>query len=156
MDQAGARSVADTVGRLFHEMHKGIREQVEGVDREALNWKPHPDANSVVVLVAHTLGSEREMIRAVRSLSTERDRTAEFKAEAGAADLLAMLDSADRELDEHVGALTAADLIEMRPRGDRPPKPGLEWLLSNYGHAREHLAQIELTKQLYEAHEGRR
>jgi hypothetical protein len=151
MDQAGARTVADTVGRLFRELHQGIREQVDGADREALNWKPHPDANSVVVLVVHTLGSEREMIRAVRSLTTERDRTAEFKAEAEANDLLALLDRADRELDEHVGALTAADLIEMRPRGDRPPKPGLEWLLSNYGHAREHLAQIQLTKQLYSA-----
>lgn len=143
--------MADTVGALFHEVHRGIREQVEGVDRQALNWKPHPDANSVAVLVVHTLGSEREMIRAVRMLSTERDRPAEFKAEADAADLIALVDQADRELDEHVGALTAADLTEMRPRGDRPPKPGLEWLLSNYGHAREHLAQIQLTKQLYEA-----
>jgi len=149
MDQAGARAVADTVGRLFHELHQGIREQVEGVDRDAINWKPHPDANSVAVLVVHTLGSEREMIRAVRMVSTERDRPAEFKAEAEAADLLALLDRADRELDEHIGALTAADLTEMRPRGDRPPKPGLEWLVSNYGHAREHLAQIQLTRQLY-------
>jgi DinB superfamily len=151
MDETGARTLANTVGALFYEVHQGIREQVVGVDREALNWKPHPDANSVVVLVVHTLGSEREMIRAVRLLSTERDRPAEFKADADAVDLLALLDRADRELDEHVGALTAADLTEMRPRGDRPPKPGLEWLLSNYGHAREHLAQIQLTKQLYEA-----
>jgi hypothetical protein len=84
-------------------------------------------------------------------LSTERDRPAEFKAEADAAGLLALLDRADRELDEHVGALTAADLTELRPRGDRPPRPGLEWLVSNYGHAREHLAQIQLTKQLADA-----
>jgi hypothetical protein len=149
MDETGARTVADMVARLFHEVHQGIREQVEGVDRDGLNWKPHPDANSLAVLVVHTLGSEREMIRAVRLLSTERDRPAEFKAEAGASDLIALLDRADRELDEHISALTAADLTEMRPRGDRPPKPGLEWLLSNYGHAREHLAQIQLTTQLY-------
>ncbi len=148
MDQADAKKLADTFGRLFHEVHQGIREQVEGVDRDALNWKPHPDANSVAVLVVHTLGSEREMIRAVRKISTERDRPAEFKAEADAADLLALVDRGDRELDEHVGALTAADLTDMRPRGDRPPRPGLEWLVSNYGHAREHLAQIQLTTQL--------
>jgi hypothetical protein len=151
MDETGARTVADMVARLFHEVHQGIREQVDGANRDALNWKPHPDANSVAVLVVHTLGSEREMIRAVRLLSTERDRPAEFKAEADAAELIALLDRSDRELDEHIGALTAADLTEMRPRGDRPPKPGQEWLLSNYGHAREHLAQIQLTKQLYEA-----
>jgi hypothetical protein len=149
MDETGARTVAETIGRLFREVHQGIREQVGGADRESLNWKPHPDANSVAVLVVHTLGSEREMIRAVRSISTERDRPAEFKAEADAADLLALLERADRELDEHVGLLTAADLSQMRARGDRPPKAGLEWLLSNYGHAREHLAQIQLTQQLY-------
>ena len=150
MDESAARTTANMIGGLFHEVHQGIREQVQGAGRDALNWKPHPEANSVAVLVVHTLGSEREMIRAVRLISTERDRPAEFKAEAGAADLLALLDRADRELDQHVGALTAADLSEMRPRGDRPPKPGLEWLLSNYGHAREHLAQIQLTKQLYD------
>ena len=151
MDEAGARIIATTVGALFHDVHKKLREHVRGMDQGTLNWKPLPLANSVAVLIVHTLGSEREMIRAVRSLSTERDRESEFRAEAGAADLLSMLDQVDGELDEHLGALTAADLTELRPRGDRPPRPGLEWLLSNYGHAREHLAQVELTKQLYDS-----
>jgi len=151
MDEAGARTVASTFGGLYHSVHDQLREQLRGMDHGTLNWKPLPLANSVAVLIVHTLGSEREMIRAVRSLPTERDRESEFRAEAEAADLLALLDQADRELDEHLGALTAANLTELRPRGDRPPRPGLEWLLSNYGHAREHLAQIELTKQLYDS-----
>ena len=151
MDEAGARTVATTLGTLYHWVHDQMREQVRGMDHGTINWKPLPLANSIAVLIVHTLGSEREMIRAVRKLATERDRDAEFKAESDAADLIALLDQADRELDEHLGALTVADLTEMRPRGDRPPKPGLEWLLSNYGHTREHLAQIELTKQLYDS-----
>jgi hypothetical protein len=121
------------------------------MDAGTLNWKPLPQANSIAVLIVHSMGSEREMIRAVRSLPTERDRESEFRAEAQAAELLALLDQVDRELDEHLGALTVADLTELRPRGDRPPRPGLDWLLSNYGHAREHLAQVELTKQLYDS-----
>ncbi|HXB04090.1 MAG TPA: DinB family protein, partial [Candidatus Angelobacter sp.] len=132
-------------------LHDKLREQVQGMDAGTLNWKPLPLANSIAVLIVHTLGSEREMIRAVRALATERDREAEFRAEAEAAALLDLLDQVDRELDEHLAALTAADLTELRPRGDRPPRPGLEWLLSNYGHAREHLAQVELTKQLYDS-----
>jgi DinB superfamily len=151
MDEAGARAVATTVGALFHAVHDEMRKQVRDLDHGTINWKPLPLANSIAVLIVHSLGSEREMIRAVRKLSTERDREAEFKAESDAADLIAQLNRADRELDEHLGALTAADLTEMRPRGDRPPKPGMEWLISNYGHAREHLAQIELTKQLYDS-----
>jgi hypothetical protein len=151
MDEAGARTIATTVGALYRDLHDKLREQVRGMDAGTLNWKPLPLANSVAVLIIHTLGSEREMIRAVRSLPTERDRESEFKAEAEAADLLALLDQLDRDLDEHLAALTAEDLTELRPRGDRPPRPGLEWLLSNYGHAREHLAQVELTKQLYDS-----
>jgi hypothetical protein len=151
MDEAGARTIAATIGVLLHEVHDKLRSQVQDLDRGTLNWKPLPLANSIAVLIVHTLGAERDMIRAVRSLSTERDRESEFRAEAEAADLLALLDQADRELDENLGAMTAADLTELRPRGERPPRPGLEWLLSNYGHAREHLAQVELTKQLYDS-----
>jgi hypothetical protein len=151
MDEAGARIIATTIGALFHAVHAGMREQVLDVDPGTLNWRPLPQANSIAVLVTHALESEREMIRSVRLLQTERDRDAEFRAEANAAELLALVDRADREVDEHVGALTAADLTEMRPRGDRPPRPGIYWLISNYGHVREHLAQIELTKQLYDS-----
>jgi hypothetical protein len=151
MNGSGARMIADTIGVLFHAVHENMRAQVRGMDAGTLNWRPLPLANSIAVLIVHTLGSERETIRAVRLQTTERDREGEFKAEASAADLLALLDRADRELDEHLSALTAADLTEMRPRGDRPPRTGLEELLSNYGHAREHLAQIELTKQLYDS-----
>ena len=93
----------------------------------------------------------REAIHAVRLQVVGRDRPAEFKVEVEADELLALLDRADRELDEQLGGLTAADLTELRPRGDRPPRPGLDWLVSNYGHTREHLAQIELTKQLYDS-----
>jgi hypothetical protein len=151
MDESGARAVATTVGALYHSVHDLMREQVRDMDHGTLNWKPLPLANSIAVLIVHTLAAERDAIRAVRLLTTERDREAEFKAEAEGADLLALLDKADLELNELIGGMTAADLTEMRPRPPRDPKPGLEWLLSNYGHAREHLAQIELTKQLYDS-----
>jgi hypothetical protein len=151
LDQAGARWLATKVAGLYRDLHEKMRDQVRGLDHGTLNWRPLPKANSVAVLVTHTLGSEREMIRALRKISTDRDRDSEFKVEAEADDLLGLLDQADRDLDEHLGALSAADLTDPRPRGDRPPRPGIEWLLSNYGHAREHLAQIELTKQLYDS-----
>ena len=151
MDSVSARTIAETIGSQFHTVHDELRTQVEGLDRKALNWKPHPEANSIAVLVFHTLGSEREMINAVRGIATDRDRGAEFEIEADAADLIALLELADGDLDDHIAALTAHDLTVPRPRGDRPPRPGLEWLVRNYGHAREHLAQIELTKQLYDA-----
>src|SRR5438105_9260526 len=151
MDEAGAREVGEAFQKLFHELHDGFRKQVTGLDHGTLNWRPLPKANSIAVLVTHSLGSEREMLRSVRRAASERDRDSEFKVEAEAADLLALLDQMDREVDELLGALTVEDLTENRPRGDNEPRPGLYWLISNYGHAREHLAQIELTKQLYDS-----
>jgi hypothetical protein len=146
MDENGARTFATTIGTLYRAVHEQMREHVRGMDRGTLNWKPLPLANSVAVLIVHTLGSERELIHAVRSITADRDRDAEFKAESDAAEMLALLDEADRGL-ELLDSLTAADLTELH----RPPRPGLDWLMSNYGHAREHLAQIELTKQLYDS-----
>jgi hypothetical protein len=145
------QNLAAGLAKVFHEMHDSFREQVRGLDHGTLNWRPLPKANSIAVLVVHSLGSQREMLRAVRQVSIDRDRDSEFKAEAEAADLLALLDQADKDVDEFVGALTEDDLVGMRPRGTNPPRPGIEWLVSNYGHAREHLAQIQLTKQLYDS-----
>jgi DinB superfamily len=138
-------------GTLYADLHENLRAQVRGLDDGTLNWRPLPKANSVAVLVTHTLGSELEMMRSVRTMPTQRDRDSEFRAEAGAERLLEMIDAADREMSELIAAATEADLTELRPRGDRPPRPGIHWMISNYGHAREHLAQIELTKQLYDS-----
>src|SRR5438067_8541714 len=133
----------------FHSVHDNVRALIQGLDDVALNWKPHPEANSIAVLVTHTLGSEREMLAAVRGVIVDRHRPSEFVAEADGKQLAELIDGADAHLGDHAGALTAEDMTTARPRGDRQPRPGLEWLVTNYGHAREHLAQIELTRQLY-------
>lgn len=151
MAELDARFVAKTFGGLFRDLHERFRNQVRDLDPGTLNWRPLPKANSIAVLVAHSMGSEREMIRAVRSLPSDRDRDSEFKVEAEASELLQLLDRADHEMEQHLGDLTAEDLVEDRPRKDHEPRPGLYWLISNYGHSREHLAQIELTKQLYDS-----
>src|SRR6266566_3470443 len=141
MDEAGARTIGEAFKKLFHDLHDELREQVRGLDHGTLNWRPLPKANSIAVLVTHSIGSERETIRAVRSVASDRDRDSEFKVEAAAADLLGLLDQTDRELDQHLAGLTVEDLTQDRARKDQDPRPGLHWLISNYGHAREHLAQ---------------
>lgn len=137
--------------KLYAELHENLRTQVRDHDDGTLNWRPLPKANSLAVLVTHILGSELEMMRSVRSAPAPRDRESEFQVELGAVRLLEMIDAADNEMADLVASVTTADLTEMRPRGDRPPRPGIEWMISNYGHAREHLAQMELTKQLYDS-----
>lgn len=132
----------------FKAVHEDLRKEVRGMDTESLNWKPAPETNSIAVLVVHTLGSEAEVYRIVANVPSERDREAEFKVAETEADLLAKLDEADALIDELAAKITAADLEDARPRRNNPPETGLHWLLTNYGHAREHLAHIQLTRQL--------
>jgi hypothetical protein len=146
--------VAEIV-RGFKDVHARLREEVRGLGREELNWAPAPETNSVAVLVVHTLGSEMETVRIAADVPHPRDRDAEFRTEdADAERLLALLDEANDLLDDLAPTITAEDLATPRPRRQYAPEPCLHWLVINYGHAREHLAHIQLTRQLYAARTG--
>lgn len=148
----------DVVARIseqFKVVHGQLRDEVRGASADELNWIPAPETNSIAVLVHHTLGSEAEVYRVVANVPTQRDRLAEFgHAVAADAALLQELDVADALVDELAPRITAADLAERRSRRDSEPESGLHWLVTNYGHAREHLAHIQLTRQLYRAAHG--
>ena len=148
LDDPGAEYVLGIIHAGFQDVHRQICDVIRGLDRESINWKPHLEANSIAVLVAHLLGSEREMLAAVRGITISRDRASEFVVDPDPAGLQSMLDEADAWLEEQTGAMKATDLNADRPRGDNSPRPALSWLVTNYGHAREHLAQMQLTRQL--------
>jgi uncharacterized damage-inducible protein DinB len=142
--------VVAKIAEQFRVVHGHLRDEVRDLSVEELNWKPGPETNSIAALIVHTLGSEAEVLRVAAKVPGERDRPAEFRATAdSAADLIRELDQADSYLEAMVPRITAENLAEELPRGDRPPETGLHWLVTNYGHAREHLAHIQLTKQLY-------
>ena len=142
--------VVAKIAEQFQVVHGNLRDEVRSLSVEELNWKPAPETNSIAVLIVHTLGSEAEVLRVAANVPGERDRPAEFRVAAtDADDLLREIDQADAYIEAMAPRITAEDLAAERPRGDRPPETGLHWLLTNYGHAREHLAHIQLTKQLY-------
>lgn len=143
--------VVAKITEQFKVVHDELRREVRGMDTGSLNWKPAPETNSIAVLVVHTLGSEAEVFRIVANVPSVRDREAEFQVAESEADLLAKLDEADALLDELAAQITAEDLEATRPRRQNPPETGLHWLVTNYGHAREHLAHIQLTRQLLAA-----
>jgi hypothetical protein len=142
--------VVEKIAEQFQVVHSQLRDEVRDLSVEELNWKPAPDTNSIAVLVVHTLGSEAEVLRVAAKAPNVRDRDAEFRVSNRTADdLVRELDQADSYLEAMAPRITAENLAEELPRGDRPPETGLHWLVTNYGHAREHLAHIQLTKQLY-------
>ncbi len=142
--------IVDTLLELYRSVHGDLRNELNRIDEGALHWTPGQDTNSVAVLVVHLLGSEAEVLGIVHGEESKRIRDDEFvRRRLGLRDLLARLDEADALLEEKAPAITLDDLRSMRLRPNRQPQTGLRWLLQNYGHAREHLAHIQLTRQLY-------
>lgn len=135
---------------LFRDVYRSLDAEIQGLSADELSWTPAPDTNSIAVLIVHTIGSAEEVIRVVRGMTSDRDREAEFVPnELTAQALRDRLAAALRFIDDTATGITKEDLAAMRERPPRKPQTGIYWLLSNYGHAREHLAHIQLTKQLY-------
>jgi len=152
LDDAMSDQPGEVLAAAFREVHRALRTSLEGRDEGVLNQMPGPGMNSVATIVVHLLGSEAETLNAVAGVVHDRDRAAEFSGGTmDAAALFARLADAEALLDRIEPTLTGARLtadvaLPTMPADDR--RPGLRWLVSNYGHAREHLAQLELTLQL--------
>jgi hypothetical protein len=152
---------SDTFVSLYREIHVQLQGEVSDLGEPALTWMPGPETNSISTLVVHLLGSEAEVLRTVRGLSSDRDRAAEFTANVGnAEELLSRIHAADLLLEELGAQISEEDLATtmVRPSAvrNRAARTGLYWLLNSYGHAREHLAQLQLTKQLFYQNDPRR
>ena len=149
----------DTFVSLYRDIHDQLQEEVSDLDTTALTWVPGPDMNSISTMVVHLLGSEGEVLRIVRGLPSDRDRPAEFAANVGdAQELLSRIQETDRLLQELGPQITEEDLATSRVRPSavrNEPQTGLYWLLNNYGHGREHLAQLQLTKQIFQQRHAR-
>jgi hypothetical protein len=152
-------AVSSTLLAAFRRLHQQLRHELDGLDDDALNWVPTPGANSIATIVRHLLGSEAETLHTVAGSSWERDRDAEFfPSMLTRRGVLVLLDNADdviAELGPSIDGtrLTSEFALPTLPTDD--VRPGLSWLITNYGHACEHRGQIQLTKQLHETEQQR-
>ncbi len=142
--------ITATLVERYKWMHQVLRDEVAALTPEQLDHVPAPGTNSIATLVTHILGSEAEVWSIVAGLGSARDRAAEFTTEGTVDDkLLARLSAADRLLDELAPGVDAGALARVWVRPNRTPQTGAHWLINNFGHAREHLAHLQLTKQLF-------
>ena len=145
---------ADTYVSLYQQIHDQLQDEISGLSELALSWVPGPDTSPIFTLVVHLLGSETEVLQIVRGLPSDRDRASEFSARVGdLEELMSRIQATDRLLGELGPQISDEDLATLRVRPsavrNSAPRTGLFWLLNSYGHAREHLAQLQLTKQLF-------
>jgi uncharacterized damage-inducible protein DinB len=135
--------------------HSDILEIIDNLPEEALNWVPYAGGNSIAVLVTHVLGNQLETLRTVRGQPTDRDRAAEFKVDqATAADLRVLVSEAEAVSGQLIPQITSEELDALVRRPNAPRinnRSGLYTLNHSIVHAREHVGQITLTRDLWKA-----
>jgi hypothetical protein len=148
--------VAATLLDAFGNLHDALRQELGGLNDEAANWVPSPGANSIATIVTHLLGSEAETLRSVAGVPEDRDRESEFsRGRRSLPELLDELRAADElivRLRTDINSDRLGAVVPLPTLAADDSRPGLTWMVGNYGHAREHIGHIQLTKQLYRAH----
>jgi uncharacterized damage-inducible protein DinB len=137
-----------------------MRGCIAGAQPQALNWQPAGDGtNSIAVLAVHSLHSTRSWLSvALGATLPPRDRPAEFLASAAdVAALVATIDGMESDCIALLDAATAPDWsaarqTHPRPAGDEPSRVPAAWaFLHALEHLREHVGQMLLTRQLWDA-----
>ena len=139
----------------LEELRTRLKEAVQGMSQEELNWAPPvPETNSPYVLAFHLPGSESMWFhQVIGGMENSRNRDAEFTASGGgAAALIERIDKVAATSAEVLGKLAAADLDQPHTN---PSRPGSEQVTARWcivhmiEHYSEHLGHLDLTKQLW-------
>ncbi len=126
---------------------------VDAASVDALNWRPAgDDTNSIAVLAVHSLHSTRSWLSvAVGASLPKRERAAEFVASASdAAALVATVDAMKRDCMALLDGAKGGDWSVMR-KYDAEEVTAAWALLHALEHLREHVGQMLLTRQLWDA-----
>ena len=137
----------------FHELHADIKQALESLPPEAMDWTPGPDINPVSVLVVHLTGAERFWVGdVVMGDPSNRDREAEFRA-AGLAknDLLQRLTDTEAYTRATFESLKLSDLETTRTHPRHGNQVSVTFALTHaLEHVATHLGHIQLTVQLWQ------
>ncbi len=127
------------------------------LDADGLHWKPPADAaNSIAVLLTHTLGNaEENVLEILCGEPVNRDREREFLERAATADSLAgQWRALSPRLAAALSTTSPSELDRLRYHPRRGEIDGRSILIVATRHAAEHLGQAELTRDLWLASRG--
>jgi len=143
-------SLQDATRAMLHWQHANLRQVVNSMSAEALNWAPIPEANSIAALIFHTLGAESELVAAAAGIIIEHYGTSYFQFEATSAEeLVRLIDRMEQEIDGYLDQFREEHLSRTITRRGHS-ESGAWRLLHAVGHTREHVGQAQLTRQLWE------
>ena len=134
-------------------LHSGIKQAIDGLPQEALDWVPGSEINSLCVLVIHTAGAERYWIGDVIGGDlSDRVREEEFLAKGiNAQELNDRLDEALSHSQSVLEALNLDDLEATRTSPRDSHEYTVAWSLAHaLEHTALHLGHIQIIKQLWD------
>jgi DinB superfamily len=137
---------------LFEEEVAQLREAIDGLPAEALAWRPPAeDSNTLTILATHGMHSTRWWLTIARGAPLpDRNRPSEFVAEVGSVDeLLAFVDAMATDCLARLDPEEPFDPGAEREVPDDDPVSSAWALFHALEHLREHVAQAQLTRQLY-------
>ncbi len=131
-----------------------MRQAIVGAPPELLNWRPAgDDTNPIAVLAVHALSSTRSWLSvAITGVAPERDRPAEFRTTvSNAEELLSVIDPLAAECRLLLEAGGAFDPSASRTDPSDGTTVTAVWaLIHAVEHLQEHVAQAELTRQVWD------
>jgi hypothetical protein len=150
--------ILESARLVVRESLEDLRESLEGLPVDALNWRPSNDINSIAAIVTHAMGSARVWFQMAMGLPlSERDLDAEFEASADDATTFGRF-VADMSRD-CTAALTSSNAVDWsalrntKGRGGGAPPQVLAGyaLIHATEHLRGHVDQVSLMRQLWVA-----
>lgn len=145
--------ILDSYFDRLEEMLEAIKQGIDGLPVEALDWSPGAGMNSLGVLAVHVAGSTRYWIGDVAGEEPSgRVRDVEFESRAmDAGALQARLDATLAHSRSVLARLTHDDLVAVRGTfRDGKPYTGAWALWHALEHAAQHVGHVQITRQLWD------
>ncbi|HEX5503072.1 MAG TPA: DinB family protein [Thermomicrobiales bacterium] len=142
---------------VLEELYAALLDLLRGLDDAALAWRPPlPETNSIAALVHHTVGATESWLARALDESLARDRDAEFRASATAAEAVALVERSRERVRAQFARLAAVEpgtVRQLQRHGHAAAQPlTVAWCVEHaLIHAGEHWGQIQLTRQLHAA-----
>jgi hypothetical protein len=144
----------DAAGEIVGESLDAMRRAIGGASPKSLNWRPAgDDSNPIAVLAVHALNSTRWWLSvSITGVEPERDRPSEFRTTVSSEEeLLSFVDPLAAECRALLEKGGAFDPTASRTDPDEGSTVTAAWaLIHAVEHLREHVAQAELTRQMWE------
>jgi uncharacterized damage-inducible protein DinB len=133
-------------------LHREVSENITGLPKEALDWKPLPSMNSLTVLVVHLTGAERSGLGDVAGQDPSgRVRSEEFEASSWEkSELQNRLDQILAHSHTVLQGLTLEDLDSPRGSSRDGETYSVAWALAHaLNHTAVHVGHIHAGRELW-------